>query len=55
VTRDDAFLLFELVLLGAAFLSFMGTILPATDAGTFAGRIGLGRSWRPPGTLSGYG
>lgn len=30
VTRDDAFLLLARVLLGAAFLSFMATILPAT-------------------------
>jgi hypothetical protein len=32
VTRDDAFLLFELVFLGAAFLAFMEPILPATGA-----------------------
>jgi hypothetical protein len=31
VTRDDAFLLLALVLLGAAFLSFMATSLPATE------------------------
>jgi len=32
VTRDDAFLLFELVLLGGAFVSFIQPILPVTGA-----------------------
>jgi hypothetical protein len=43
VTRDDAFLLFELVLLGASFLSFMGGFycrgMPsATSSSVVAGR-----------------
>ena len=58
VTRDDAFLLFEAVFLGAPFLSFMATILRASSPARYApssapGAPGTERVWVKPGGCSG--
>ena len=58
VTRDDAFLLFEVVFLGAPFLSFMATILRTSSPARYApssppGAPGTERVWVKPGGCSG--